>query len=289
MCGSHKTRGQVSSVSHTGGLDYLHCSLLVPIIVVAAGLFVVHRHAEPVDDCPCFEDAIAFVSVIMGAMLARWHFSRYVLAPLHLNGFSDYYVSRTPGASLSTPQDIAIFMFYAILKMVVGVSAIFVWRIIAKRILLAILPPIFRKFSSEVGPLPTRRWYTPATDYSTVPADAAHLRTVPSVIDLPSQVTVLKSGVLPRTHVYRMTEGNETKQRTGRGISEKKGLEMVNRQVVPGEGVVREEKVKHYDADGKLPFLIRLDAYLTPHYSPHKGCRVHGNWVNCNRRHAYFV
>lgn len=229
---------------------------LVPIIVIVAGLFVVHRHAEPVDDCPCFEDAIAFVSVVMGAMLSRWHFARFVLAPSDLSGFSDYYVSRTPGSSLSTVQDIALFALYATLKMIVGVSAIFVWRIIAKRVSLAILPPIFRKFSSEVGPLPTRRWYTPATDYSTVPADAAHLRTVPSVIDLPSKASVLKSGVLPRTHVYRMAEGTETKQRAGRGVQEKKGLELVNREVIPGQGVVREEKVKHYDADGKLPCLF---------------------------------
>ncbi|KAF8605669.1 hypothetical protein BDV93DRAFT_521493 [Ceratobasidium sp. AG-I] len=224
---------------------------MVPILVISAGLFIVHRHAEPVDDCPCFEDAIAFVSVIMGAMLARWHFARFVLTPSNLSGFSDYYVSRTPGASLSTPQDITIFVLYAVLKMVVGVSAIFVWRIIAKRVLLAILPPIFRKFSSEVGPLPTRRWYTPATDYSTVPADAVHLRTVPSVIDLPSKVSVLKSGVLPRTHIYRMAEGTEAKQRAGKNSQAKQGqgLEMINRQVIPGEGVVREEKVKHYDAD----------------------------------------
>jgi len=33
----------------------------------------VHFHPQPVDDCPCFEDAIAFVSVILGGFVARWH------------------------------------------------------------------------------------------------------------------------------------------------------------------------------------------------------------------------
>ncbi|KAG9100434.1 hypothetical protein FRC06_004143 [Ceratobasidium sp. 370] len=222
---------------------------MVPVTVLATGLFVVHRHAEPVDDCPCFEDAIAFVSVVMGAMLARWHFAYFILAPSQLTEVADYFVSRTPGASFSSQSDLLTFLLYAALKMLVGIAAIFVWRIVAKRVCLAMLPPIFRLFSREVGFLPTRRWYTPATDYSSVPADVAHLRTVPSVIDLPSKGSVVKSGVLPRTHIYRAAGGTEAKQRSGKGVPEKQGLQMVDRQVAPSGNVVREEKVKHYDAD----------------------------------------
>ncbi|KAL5637770.1 hypothetical protein ACGC1H_002136 [Rhizoctonia solani] len=229
----------------------------VPIIILATGLFLVHRHAEPVDDCPCFEDAIAFVSVVMGAVIARWHFSHFILAPAHLSTWSQYFVSRTPGSTFATPYDVATFALYAALKMVVGITAIFVWRIIAKRVLLTILPPIYRKFSSEVGPLPTRRWYTPATDYSEVPADAAHLRTVPSVIDLPSKAAVVKSGVLPRAHIYRQVEAY-SKQRSGKGVPEKKGMQMVECEVSPANGIVREEKVKHYDAD----VLTKVGVYM---------------------------
>jgi Helicase associated domain (HA2) len=29
---------------------------------------MVNQHRQPVDDCPCFEDAIAFVSVVMGKL-----------------------------------------------------------------------------------------------------------------------------------------------------------------------------------------------------------------------------
>ncbi|QRW10624.1 dihydrosphingosine 1-phosphate phosphatase [Ceratobasidium sp. AG-Ba] len=222
---------------------------MVPIAVLSAGLFLVHRHAEPVDDCPCFEDAIAFVSVVMGVMVARWHFAQFILAPSDLSGFSDYFLSRTPGSSFTTTTDVITFALYASLKMVVGIAAIFIWRIVAKRVCLTILPPIFRLFSREVGPLPTRRWYTPATDYSTVPADVAHLRTVPSVIDLPSKVSVASTGVLPRTHIYRVADGAEAKQRVGKGGIEKRGLQMVDRQTTPGEIGIREQKVKHYDAD----------------------------------------
>ena len=228
-----------------------------PVIILVAGLLLVHRHAEPVDDCPCFEDAIAFVSVVMGATIARWYFVQFVLSSAQQSKWSDYFVSRTPGHSFDTPSGIAIFVLYAALKMVVGISAIFIWRIIAKKVLLTILPPIYRKFSSEVGPLPTRRWYTPATDYSEVPADAAHLRTVPSVIDLPSKTSVVKSGVLPRAHIYRKLEA-ESKQRTGRGLPEKKGMQMIEVEAIPGQASVREEKVKHYDAD----VLTKVGVYM---------------------------
>ncbi|KAG8733556.1 hypothetical protein FRC11_005225 [Ceratobasidium sp. 423] len=229
----------------------------VPIIVLVTGLFLVHRHAEPVDDCPCFEDAIAFVSVVMGAVIARWHFSHFILAPAQLSNWSEYFVSRTPGFTFATPYDITTFVLYAVLKMVVGITAIFVWRIVAKRVLLTILPPIYRKFSSEVGPLPTRRWYTPATDYSEVPADAAHLRTVPSVIDLPSTASVVKSGVLPRAHIYRKSEA-EYKQRNGKGTIGKGGMQMLECEVAPSNEVVREQKVKHYDAD----VLTKVGVYM---------------------------
>jgi len=46
---------------------------LVPLTVTPVCLLLVHYHPQPVDDCPCFEDAIAFVSVILGVILCRWH------------------------------------------------------------------------------------------------------------------------------------------------------------------------------------------------------------------------
>jgi len=34
---------------------------------------MVHFHPEPVDDCPCFEDAIAVLSVVLGSYLGHWY------------------------------------------------------------------------------------------------------------------------------------------------------------------------------------------------------------------------
>lgn len=46
---------------------------IVPLTLIPWGIFAVNQHPQPVDDCPCFEDAIAFVSVMLGALVGKWH------------------------------------------------------------------------------------------------------------------------------------------------------------------------------------------------------------------------
>jgi hypothetical protein len=62
--------GNVVSFVLAGNLTYF---VLVPLTSIPVCLLLVHYHPQPVDDCPCFEDAIAFVSVILGIVLCRWH------------------------------------------------------------------------------------------------------------------------------------------------------------------------------------------------------------------------
>lgn len=45
-------------------------------------LALVHFHPEPVDDCPCFEDAIAVLSCTMGSFVGHWQVSKYGLSHL---------------------------------------------------------------------------------------------------------------------------------------------------------------------------------------------------------------
>lgn len=44
----------------------------VPLLLVVLCIVLVNQHPQPVDDCPCFEDAIAFASVLFGTLLGRW-------------------------------------------------------------------------------------------------------------------------------------------------------------------------------------------------------------------------
>jgi hypothetical protein len=68
-----------------------------------------------VDDCPCFEDAIAFVSVIMGSTLAKWHSFNW-----GLDESSGFYKSRTPGSDGDGLSDWAVWSMFAFGKMVIG-------------------------------------------------------------------------------------------------------------------------------------------------------------------------
>jgi len=84
-------------------------------VIIPLTLLIVHRHAEPVDDCPCFEDAIAFVSVIMGTVLGRWHAANW-----GLDEHAGFFQSKTPGWEGNDMGDWSLWLAFAALKMVVG-------------------------------------------------------------------------------------------------------------------------------------------------------------------------
>lgn len=42
---------------------------------------MINKHPQPVDDCPCFEDSIAFVSSVLGVLLGEWHTVQFGLLP----------------------------------------------------------------------------------------------------------------------------------------------------------------------------------------------------------------
>ena len=50
----------------------LHGGWEIPLILIPLCLFAVHVHPQPVDDCPCFEDAIAVLSATLGALVSSW-------------------------------------------------------------------------------------------------------------------------------------------------------------------------------------------------------------------------
>ncbi|KAF9653737.1 acid phosphatase/Vanadium-dependent haloperoxidase [Thelephora ganbajun] len=154
---------------------------IVPIAATSICLLMVNQHPQPVDDCPCFEDAIAFISVVLGDILGRWTFYQYGVN-------SEFFKTPQPGSSYSTITDITIWWLFSVIKVVVGILLIFTWRIFAKSSLHFALPRIFR-FLANIFTLPNRRFYTPATDYGEVPIERG-LHPIPSFIDLPSQMQV---------------------------------------------------------------------------------------------------
>jgi len=141
---------------------------------------------------------------------------------------------------------------------------IFAWRIIAKSALHVILPPIFRLLARFFR-LPRRRFYTPATEYKSVPSEfhsdspgGFTLHPIPSVIDLPSTVGVgvevggIGSGVKSFSDSH-WSNGSLLKLRSGNGSgSGDAPMEIKNSdKLVDKESRGKpNEEVKHYDADG---------------------------------------
>lgn len=103
-----------------GVVSFLRCSpttsinfLAVPLTIIPLAVIMVNQHPVPVDDCPCFEDAIAFVSVLLGSLLGRWHAVQ--------NGFDQsFFGTSMPGSGGMGWSDRGIWWGVASLKMVFG-------------------------------------------------------------------------------------------------------------------------------------------------------------------------
>ena len=131
--------------------DFIYSgSFEAPLIVVLVILVLVRIHPEPADDCPCFDDSVAFAGVTCGIELGNWHYAR--------GDFSwDHPVPATVPFQLETlgwPKVIA--------RVVLGVLTIFAWREVMKLTLLRSLPPIFRVIEKLGLNLP-RRFFVQAS------------------------------------------------------------------------------------------------------------------------------
>ncbi|ESK92555.1 pap2 domain protein [Moniliophthora roreri MCA 2997] len=241
----------------------------VPLFLIPLTLLLVNQHPQPVDDCPCFEDAIAFISVVLGVLISRWVLSFFNLSslitptPMPGSGWTLVF-DLNPDGPVWIPltrhwDDIMSWWFTAALKMVFGILVIFVWRLVAKSLLHLVLPPIIRFFAGLVT-LPNRRFYTPATDYKSVPSefrfDPEHpgeslsgLRPIPSVIDLPGSLGVeigdegaIATNVLGNGN--GKSGGSEIKLRTKSGNGQ-----VITENRRGSEEGFEKEIVKHYDAE----------------------------------------
>lgn len=146
-------------------------SFAVPVSICLVALFLVRIHPEPADPCPCFDDGVVCVAVIIGISFGNWHFSR-----------SPYSWSNPVPATV--PYSYAeLGLTKSILRLVLGLFIVFAWREVAKPSLHALLPPIFRAIG-RIGVLHNRRDFLKATEYKHVPPlpEESILREVPTLI-----------------------------------------------------------------------------------------------------------
>ncbi|KAJ3987027.1 sphingosine-1-phosphate phosphatase [Lentinula detonsa] len=191
--GSSSTATASLSSFFTSAISTLtHSPVSPPLLLTTFFLLLVNQHPQPIDDCPCFEDAIASGAVVYGALLGRWATAYFHLhdlvervggpQPMLGAGWDVINVhNNNSNDKLWIPidrdyKDYFLFTLVAFSKVFLGISLIFVWRLFAKSLLGLLLPPLFRLVAGLVSAariklgmrwlgMPNRRFYLPATEY----------------------------------------------------------------------------------------------------------------------------
>ncbi|KAL5339954.1 hypothetical protein BJX70DRAFT_136577 [Aspergillus crustosus] len=143
-------------------------------LVVLVILALIRIHPEPADDCPCFDDSVAFAGVTIGAQVAYWSLARA----------NATWESPHP-ATLPRSNYESIGWTKMSIRFVIGVLILFAWREAMKPALLRILPPVFRGLE-KLGLILPRRFFTKASQYTTVPSQLKDHEVMPSFSDIPS-------------------------------------------------------------------------------------------------------
>ncbi|KAF2747837.1 sphingosine-1-phosphate phosphohydrolase-like protein [Sporormia fimetaria CBS 119925] len=150
-------------------------NFLITVLVV---LVLVRVHPEPADDCPCFDDSVAFAGVVIGAQLAAWHYSG--------TSFS----IDTPIPS-TVPFDFhRVGLLKTTVRTLMGVVLIFVWRATMKPTLFKVLPPVFRVLEQARLNLP-RAFFLNASKYESVPPLHGDDNVIPPASELPHMLNNL--------------------------------------------------------------------------------------------------
>lgn len=144
-----------------------------PVLTLLALILVCVRiHPEPADDCPCFDDTVAFCGVLIGLEPACWHYGQSVYAAL--------------------PFELGVLGWPAVIaRIVFGVLCIFAWREVAKPFLLKGLPHVFRLLEKKHFNLP-RRFFTPASEYKNIPPGIKVDNMLPNVSDVSNFVQSIR-------------------------------------------------------------------------------------------------
>lgn len=154
----------------------LSASLMEIALLGLLIIFLVRVHPEPADDCPCFDDSVSFAGVMLGVDLSSWH-------------FADIWVGYPSG---SIPYDLeTVGWVKTVVRLVVGVLCVFAWRTVTKPALLRILPPIFRTLE-KLGLLLPRRFFTTASEYTTIPYNLKDHDVLPNFSDIPDIITTMR-------------------------------------------------------------------------------------------------
>lgn len=102
------------------------------LYMIASHLFLIHIYPEPVDDCPCFDDSVAFIGVLLGLDLA--HYACVVSNHFSVSPYFD---------PLLVPYE-SRGLVHGAMRVVLGVALVVAWKSVAKPVLFTVLPPLYK-------------------------------------------------------------------------------------------------------------------------------------------------
>ncbi|KAG7762271.1 hypothetical protein KL946_004667 [Ogataea haglerorum] len=118
-------------------------SVLAPIIAVGVYYALLYFHPLPIDHCPCFEDTVAFIGVLMGLDMGFWLLanSSYKAADMEYHGSCKYSLEQLGYIKTA-------------LRLALGISILALWKTLAKPLLTRMFKPIHsRVFASHATKL----------------------------------------------------------------------------------------------------------------------------------------
>jgi membrane-associated phospholipid phosphatase len=153
-------------------------SWVAPLMLALVIVVLVRVHPEPADDCPCFDDSVAFAGVIIGIESGTWHVANSYLGSIYYGPDATFNLSAL-GWQVATA------------RIVFGVLIVFAWREVAKPTMLRFLPHLFRVIETHGWSLP-RRYFVPASEYKDVPLHVRDDNVLPNVKDFPKMVRSIR-------------------------------------------------------------------------------------------------
>ncbi|KJZ80254.1 hypothetical protein HIM_00104 [Hirsutella minnesotensis 3608] len=161
---------------------YMHSSSwLAPLLAGLVIVIFVRIHPEPADDCPCFDDSVAFAGVLIGLEMGTWSYGKLSIDPWETHAYGDNSVDVSPlGWGINGA------------RLAFGIFIIFAWRETMKPALLKLLPHLFR-WMEHVGWSLPRRFFTPATEYKSVPPGSRLDTLIPKASDFPRMVESIRN------------------------------------------------------------------------------------------------
>ncbi|KAL9083593.1 MAG: hypothetical protein Q9165_008462 [Trypethelium subeluteriae] len=213
-----------------------------PTIAILVLLVLVRIHPEPADDCPCFDDSVAFAGVLMGVTMGSWHYAG--------SGFA---------WSLPTPATVPfnyakVGLIRACVRIFLGVFLIFTWRGFMKPTLLAFLPPVFRVVEQYGLDLP-RKFFMRASQYQTVPALRKDDNVIPPASSIPTLITSLRN---PRRRAVSVGPQSEADAYETLAYREKRRRESMSSQTAGRSSSTVRPQIAEEPGEGPLLSSLRM-------------------------------